>query len=290
VTRVAVLGAGHLGTAIASALIASGHEVAVWNRTPEKAAALVERGAREARTPGEAFESEVVFVCLSDYSAGRRLLESGRELIRGKTVVLLTSGTPDDIRGLEAWCEAEGVRLLAGMMLVYPSAVGGDESRFVYAGRAGAFDAARDILAALGGSQRYVGAPAGALGGFVAAFVEWYYFALVGFAHASVVARGSGISSDLVHEELVAAMGGVVRHGIDSIAEELRDGAPTSIEATISTGELNMKRIADYCVAAGIDHRLPLEFHRVLARAVDAGLEASSIGAVAGMFSAVRAD
>ena len=46
--RVAFLGLGRMGALMAGHVLSGGHDLVVWNRTPGKAAALVERGAREA--------------------------------------------------------------------------------------------------------------------------------------------------------------------------------------------------------------------------------------------------
>ena len=71
-TAVAFLGTGNMGAAMAGRLIAAGHEVRVYNRTPEKAAALAERGATVAATPKDAAAgAEAVFAMLSDDEASR---------------------------------------------------------------------------------------------------------------------------------------------------------------------------------------------------------------------------
>jgi len=51
---VAVIGLGRMGQPIARNLLKAGYEVVVYNRTPEKAEALVSEGARSVSTPGEA--------------------------------------------------------------------------------------------------------------------------------------------------------------------------------------------------------------------------------------------
>lgn len=43
--RLSVIGLGRMGAALASALLANINRVTVWNRTPEKAEALVGKGA-----------------------------------------------------------------------------------------------------------------------------------------------------------------------------------------------------------------------------------------------------
>jgi 3-hydroxyisobutyrate dehydrogenase-like beta-hydroxyacid dehydrogenase len=65
------IGLGNMGAAMATTLIKAGHDVAVYNRSPAKVDALVERGARPARTIGEACHGDVVFTMLSDDDAVR---------------------------------------------------------------------------------------------------------------------------------------------------------------------------------------------------------------------------
>ncbi|PYQ40002.1 MAG: 3-hydroxyisobutyrate dehydrogenase, partial [Acidobacteria bacterium] len=78
--RVAFLGLGIMGQAMAANLVKAGHEVTVWNRTPGK---LVE-GAGVAPTPAAAAQgAEVVWLCVSDTNAveevifGKEGAESG---------------------------------------------------------------------------------------------------------------------------------------------------------------------------------------------------------------------
>lgn len=64
--RVAFLGLGIMGHAMATNLVKAGHEVTVWNRTPGK---LVE-GAGIAPTPAAAAQgAEVVWLCVADTDA-----------------------------------------------------------------------------------------------------------------------------------------------------------------------------------------------------------------------------
>jgi 3-hydroxyisobutyrate dehydrogenase len=65
--RVAFLGLGTMGAAMAANLGRAGYPLTVWNRTPGRAAGLVELGATEAATPAQAAAAaDVVLVCVSD--------------------------------------------------------------------------------------------------------------------------------------------------------------------------------------------------------------------------------
>ena len=69
---VAVIGLGIMGSGMARNLLRAGHEVAVYNRSRDKAEALGAEGARVAATPAEAAEgAEVVISMVADDDASR---------------------------------------------------------------------------------------------------------------------------------------------------------------------------------------------------------------------------
>jgi 3-hydroxyisobutyrate dehydrogenase len=66
--KVGIAGIGKMGAAIAARLIEVGHEVTVWNRTPDKARGIA--GARVAATPAELAQSvETIITILTDAAA-----------------------------------------------------------------------------------------------------------------------------------------------------------------------------------------------------------------------------
>jgi 3-hydroxyisobutyrate dehydrogenase-like beta-hydroxyacid dehydrogenase len=70
--RVAVLGLGRMGVPIARRLMAAGHEVAVWNRSPGRADELLEGGATELASPAESWErADVAITMVLDDTALR---------------------------------------------------------------------------------------------------------------------------------------------------------------------------------------------------------------------------
>jgi len=90
--RVAFLGLGIMGHAMATNLVKAGHEVTVWNRTPGK---LVE-GAGLAPTPAAAAQgAEVVWLCVSDTAAVEKVLfgPEGAEQSLTEGVIIADSST-----------------------------------------------------------------------------------------------------------------------------------------------------------------------------------------------------
>ncbi|MDB5705086.1 MAG: 6-phosphogluconate dehydrogenase, NAD-binding [Sphingomonas bacterium] len=84
--HIGFIGLGLMGSEIAANLIKGGHQVTVWNRSPDKAAPLVAAGATLAATPAEAAAHPVVFSMLAD----DRALEAVAFGENG----ILSSGTP----------------------------------------------------------------------------------------------------------------------------------------------------------------------------------------------------
>ncbi len=67
--KIGFIGLGHMGAGMAANLLKAGHELTVYNRTPDKARVLVERGARTATQIADACEGDVVVTMLADDAA-----------------------------------------------------------------------------------------------------------------------------------------------------------------------------------------------------------------------------
>lgn len=95
-TKIALLGTGVMGVEMGRRLLEAGYPLAVYNRTPEKAGPLVERGARWAKTPAEAATgANIVFSMLADDSASRKvwLKENGALAAAEPNAILVESST-----------------------------------------------------------------------------------------------------------------------------------------------------------------------------------------------------
>ena len=67
--RIGFVGLGNMGSGMAANLLAAGHDVVAYNRSPDKVAPLVERGAVRAETVAAACDGDVVISMLADDSA-----------------------------------------------------------------------------------------------------------------------------------------------------------------------------------------------------------------------------
>jgi 3-hydroxyisobutyrate dehydrogenase len=71
------IGIGLMGRPMVLRLLAAGHEVTVWNRSRDKLAPVLEKGAKAAASPAEvARAAEIVMMCVTDQKAAEEVLFS----------------------------------------------------------------------------------------------------------------------------------------------------------------------------------------------------------------------
>jgi 3-hydroxyisobutyrate dehydrogenase len=109
---VAFLGLGRMGVLLAGHVLSAGHDLVVWNRSPGKAEALVERGAREASSISDAVSGadRVVLMLFGPDSVRAVLPDVVRAAAPGTLVIDATTIGPDAAREFAALAAAAGVR------------------------------------------------------------------------------------------------------------------------------------------------------------------------------------
>jgi 3-hydroxyisobutyrate dehydrogenase-like beta-hydroxyacid dehydrogenase len=211
--RVTVLGLGAMGAALAGALLAAGRPVTVWNRSPEKAAPLVDRGAQQAATVADAVQaSRLVVVCLLDDRSVYTNLEPVGAALAGRVLVNLTNGTPRQAREMAAWASARDVEFVDGGIMAVPPMIGTPDAFVLYSGSPAAFEAHRDALDAFGDAV-FVGADPGAAALQDIALLSGMYGMMSGFLHAFALVRSAGVEATEFAPMLqrwLASMGGLV--------------------------------------------------------------------------------
>lgn len=82
--RVAFCGLGLMGAGMASSILRAGHDVRVWNRSPDKARRLIDAGARLVTSPREAATgADVAFSMVADDDASRAVWHGESGMLEG---------------------------------------------------------------------------------------------------------------------------------------------------------------------------------------------------------------
>lgn len=153
--RVGVLGLGAMGRRMAARLVAAGHEVTVWNRSPGVAV----EGA-VAGSLAEAARGEVVIAMVRDDAAsGAVWAEALPVMAKGALAVECSTLSPAHVTELHARAAAVGVDFLdAPVAGSRPQAEAG-ALVFLAGGEAAAVARAEPVLRAMGRAVHHAGAP-----------------------------------------------------------------------------------------------------------------------------------
>jgi 3-hydroxyisobutyrate dehydrogenase-like beta-hydroxyacid dehydrogenase len=160
--KIAFLGLGKMGRAIAGRLLGSGHTVAVWNRTLGPAEALTALGARKSTSPKDAIaEADVVLTMLFDDTAHEEVLLGGGVLDAMRPGALHISLATISValsERLTAEHTRRGQAFVAAPVFGRPNVAAEGRLWIVTAGEAGALVKARPLIETLSRGITVVGA------------------------------------------------------------------------------------------------------------------------------------
>jgi 3-hydroxyisobutyrate dehydrogenase-like beta-hydroxyacid dehydrogenase len=103
--RVGFLGLGDMGTPMARRLLRAGHDLVVWNRSPERTAPLAQEGAAVASSPAKAAAGrDFVITMVATPEALEQVLFGtaglAATLLPGQVVIDMSTVGPDEIRSV----------------------------------------------------------------------------------------------------------------------------------------------------------------------------------------------
>lgn len=159
---VAIAGLGRMGLPIAERILAAGHGLTVYNRSPGKAEGLVERGAREAGAPGELLrEAEVCVTMLADDAALEEIVSAPDGILAGARpgTILVDMSTVSVAASsrVAAAADRAGVHFLRAPVSGNPSVVRAGNLTFIVSGPEEPFERAEPLLRAIGPNVYRVG-------------------------------------------------------------------------------------------------------------------------------------
>ncbi|WP_369696743.1 NAD(P)-binding domain-containing protein [Streptomyces sp. XD-27] len=173
---VTVLGLGAMGQSLAAAFLAGGHPTTVWNRSAGKDEELVAKGARRAATAAEAVAAgPLTVVCMTDYDASQAVLEPLADTLRGRTLVNLTSDTPQRAREAARWAAEAGIDYVDGSIMVPTPVIGLPEALILFSGGQSAFETHEPTLRALAGNLPFLGTEPGLSAVYDLAMLNVFY-------------------------------------------------------------------------------------------------------------------
>ncbi|RZF24643.1 NAD(P)-dependent oxidoreductase [Paraburkholderia sp. UYCP14C] len=146
------IGLGEMGAVMVANILKAGHQVRVWNRSPEKAQPLAGLGAQIVATPAEAFAGDAVFSMLADDAALREVITASllehapRGLIHANMATISVT-LAEELATAHA---SRGVHYVAAPVLGRPDVAAAGKLTIVAGGPAESIDRIQPIFDALG--------------------------------------------------------------------------------------------------------------------------------------------
>ena len=152
--KVGFIGLGRMGQVMVRRMLEGGHDLGVYNRTPEKSKALVEMGAKAMSSIEQAARyGEGVFTMLADDAAVMEVVERPGGLLqslpRGGIHICAGTHSVATIQKLKAAHGGAGQILIATPMLGRPDVVASGQAGMVLGGPQASLDRCRPLFAAI---------------------------------------------------------------------------------------------------------------------------------------------
>jgi 3-hydroxyisobutyrate dehydrogenase len=274
--RIGIAGLGKMGVVIAERLMAAGHDVSVWNRSPAKARPLAERGARVVESPAALVaDCDITLTIVSDDDAvmevyaGRDGLLSGD--CTGKLLIDMSTVRPGTHQALAKKVAAAGARFVE--CPVGGSVKVASEGKLLgfAGGEAADVERAREILQHLCRRIDHAG-PMGAGAALKLAInlpLLVYWQAL---GEAVALCDGYGFDPEWLVEMFSESSGGTNTLKVrgPNIAKALTGGeVPLTVDLTTMRKDLGL--MLDAARANGSESPLVEKVHALFGRASDAG-------------------
>jgi len=151
--KVGVIGLGRMGSGIAQSLLRAGHEVSVYNRTPEKAQALVALGASAAGSIADACLGDAVITVLANDAAVESVVFAEAGILANLAGAIHISSSTISVSLAERLTAAHSharQRFVSAPVFGRPDTAAAGQLVVAAAGAADAIQAASPLLDAMG--------------------------------------------------------------------------------------------------------------------------------------------
>ncbi|MGH9900017.1 MAG: NAD(P)-dependent oxidoreductase [Pyrinomonadaceae bacterium] len=270
---ISIIGLGSMGTALARALLNNEHRITIWNRTSAKAEPLVRDGAVLASSAAAAVSaSPTVIVCVTDYASSYGTLDTKEvtAALKGKVLIQLSSGTPQDARDGAVWAQKHGVEYLDGAIMATPIQIGRPDTPIFLSGTETTFRKSELILKSLAGNLIYMGEAVGSASAWDMATLCCMFGAMFGFFHGARICEEEGLRVDSFGSmiaQISPVIGEMIKNEGEAIQAESYGNPEASMEICAASGELFLKQARE----ARINAEFPVFLSGLFNKAMAAG-------------------
>jgi len=271
--KVTVIGAGRMGSALATALYKRKFDTTVWNRTSSKTESLSRLGLRVGPSLLEAVgNAEIVIVNVNNYQSTNQLVRQPaiESALRGKVLVQLSSGTPDEAREMESWARARGIDYLDGAIVNYPADIGKPEGTVLYSGPEELFHRVEPVLLAFGDNAMFVGKEIGQASASDIAVLSFAMGTMLGFLHGYILYEAENLPAG-GYLQLVKKLMPAMEAALADLSNKIQGKNYGNTQAALETWAVAPRELIGWCEKHRVNHTFADPQLLLIERAVKAG-------------------
>ena len=273
--RVGWIGTGRMGLAMARRLAVGGVDLAVWNRTPEKAAPLTGHGATVVSSIAELRDRDVVFTMVATAADLQEVLSGAGGLLTEPgavpgLVVDCSTVSMEHSAAVRALCDARGAGFLAAPVSGNAKVVEAGELTLVVSGPPERFAEVEPLFKLIGKAATYAGE------GEVARLVKIAHNLMLGV-----------VTQTMAEVTVLAEKGGVSRHAFLEFLNNSVMGSPftrykspafVNLDFTPTFTPVLLRKDFDLGLAAARALDVPMPVTAVTAQLVQASVGTGRVG------------
>lgn len=204
---VGFVGLGAMGRPMVRRLLDAGIDVLGYNRTRERARALVDAGLRLAESPRAVAEAtDVIFTMVTDTPALEAVTRGPDGIVaglrRGAVIVEMSTASPEGVRALGAEAAARDASVLDAPVSGSPVTIEAGQLSFMVGGDAAVLERVRPYLLAIGPTVTHVGDLGLAKAMKIATNLN-LSVQMIAFSEAVLLAERAGIAREAAVEVLL---------------------------------------------------------------------------------------
>lgn len=240
-STVGFLGLGSMGRGMARRLVDAGHDVTVWNRSPEPVAELVAAGARAAANPADALDAQISFSMLANDAAVEGVFtEDTIRSCRAKTHVMMSSISPSLADRMFSRFESADANYVAAPVLGRPNVAAEGQLNILAAGDDQSIDHAAPFFDILGKRTWRLGERPSIANAVKASVNYNIIHAMQAIGESVAMTERLGVDPELFTELLASTLfGGVVYAGYGSMIAK-QEYSPPGFHVALGRKDLGL--------------------------------------------------
>ena len=215
--------------------------------------------------------SPATIVCIKSHSHTRALLAADPGVLKGKTIIEMSTGDAAAAEELAAYIQSQGADYLIGMINAFPTKIGEDETTIITVGPEATWAEYAPMIKLLGGQSSYAGDRPAALAALFAALFTTRQGFMFGMIYGALACQKAGVPLDVFVDQIPVTMK-VTRDYYDVFAATVPSGRYSDDPpASMATYAAAFDDALGTINSLGARAEFPQLMHDLVHRGVEAG-------------------